>query len=124
MSENLARVYKAHNPREEEEAPLHPDEKRALARMQAEAKKNGATLASEGKGGLPPSLALGVFRRDGWVCKKCGGRENLSLHHKGHLENPGFKWLKNKGKSNDPNNIVTICEGCHDAIHEEDRDDD
>jgi len=44
---------------------LPPEESKALAKMQDEAKQRGVTLASGGKGGLPPSLVLGIFRRDG-----------------------------------------------------------
>ena len=28
------------------------------------------------------------------------------------------RWLSKKGHKNDPNNLVTICEGCHDNVHE------
>jgi hypothetical protein len=104
-------------------------EQRALDKIRSEAKKAGATLHNNGEGGLPSSLVLGVFRRDNWRCKRCGSQENLTIHHKGHLENPVSRWLKKKGKSNDPNNLVTMCAekpdgspGCHDDIHEEDRD--
>lgn len=99
---------------------LHPDEQRALDKLRREAKQRGATLHSDGEGGLPPSLALGVFRRDKFRCKRCGGKQDLSLHHKGGI--PASKWLVNKGHSNDPNNLVVICNHCHDAIHQEARD--
>jgi hypothetical protein len=104
---------------------LPPGERSALRTIRIEAKKAGSYLASGGKGGLPPSLVLGVFRRDKWRCKACGElgtRENggLSVHHKGGI--PESKWLQQKGHSNDPNNIVAICNNCHDRIHEEARD--
>lgn len=126
MSENLAKLYRAHNPEPESAddymEDLHPDERKAYAKMLAEAKQNGVTLANEGKGGLPPSKVLGILRRDRWACKRCGdGKDNLSVHHKGHMENPKSKWLAKKGKSNDDNNIVAMCESCHDAVHQEDR---
>lgn len=123
MSENLAKwvKLKTQKPDENEEKPLHPDESKALKKLQREAKAAGATLATGGKGGLSPSLVLGVMRRDEFKCKKCGKQEMLSVHHKGHLENPASKWLAKKGKSNDPNAIATICASCHDDIHEEDR---
>ena len=99
---------------------LAPDEVRALEKTQIEAKRAGATLKNVG-GGLRPSLALGIFRRDEWRCKKCGGRERLGIHHKGHLKNPVSRWLRSKGRSNAMNALVVTCAGCHDAIHEEDR---
>jgi hypothetical protein len=96
-----------------------PGEERALKKLQQEAKANGATLATGGKGGLPPSLVLGVMRRDKFRCKSCGTKENLSLHHKGGIVRS--KWLSEMGHSNDPANIVTICPKCHDREHEQAR---
>jgi hypothetical protein len=103
--------------------PLHPDEERALKRTIAEAKRAGATLDDEEGGGLPASMVLGVLRRDHWRCKRCGGQERLSVHHKGHLENPSpkMKRLSDRLEKTDPKSVVTICGPCHDAIHDADR---
>jgi hypothetical protein len=120
MSDALAKVMRDKR-REEPKQQLPAQEQAALDKMRTEAEENGATLASNGEGGLPPSLVLGVFRRDKWQCKGCGGSEMLSLHHKGHLEHPNSAWLKAKGKSNDPNNLVTLCDECHDRVHQRDR---
>jgi hypothetical protein len=98
---------------------LAPDEAKALARVQAEAEAAGATLATGGKGGLPPSLVLGVMRRDRYRCKRCGGSEGLSLHHKGGIV--ASKWLSHKGHSMAFDNLATLCVKCHDAIHGEAR---
>jgi hypothetical protein len=98
---------------------LPADEQKTLKKLQREAQENGATLASGGKGGLPPSLALHVFRRDKWECKACGSKEDLTLHHKGGI--PASKWLSKQGHSNNPNNIVTLCPSCHDKMHQEAR---
>ena len=124
MSEAVIKLAKNRKPPPDDgqEQKLSPNEAKALAKIQAEAKEKGATLATEGKDGLPPSLVLGVFRRDKWKCKKCGGQENLSMHHKAGTPNLVSRALGKKGHSNDPNNLVTICEGCHDDVHEEDRD--
>jgi len=118
MSEALAKVMRAKKG-EQREPPQ--SEQRALENLRQEAKDAGATLANNGEGGLPSSLVLGTMRRDEWKCKKCGRQADLSVHHKGHLENPVSRWLKKKGKSNDENNITTICANCHDDIHNEDR---
>jgi len=126
MSEALAKVMRAKKG-EQREPPQ--SEQRALENLRQEAKDAGATLANNGEGGLPSSLVLGVMRRDGFRCKRCSSQENLTVHHKGHLENPASRWLRKKGRSNDENNIVTLCAGprkdgspgCHDDIHEEDR---
>ena len=102
---------------------LPAQERVALRRTRQEARKAGATLESNGEGGLAPSLALGVFRRCEWRCKKCGGKTDLSLHHIAHLENPSSKVQKKaRGKErNDPSLITCVCKNCHDDIHDEDR---
>lgn len=101
-------------------APADGGEARALERMRAEAAVAGATLAKEGKGGLPASTALGVFRRDEYRCKKCGGRENLELHHKGDLKHPPSLRLARMSVGLDPKTIAVVCARCHDAIHRAD----
>lgn len=40
----------------------------------------------------------------------------LSVHHKGGIVSS--KWLSKKGHANDPNNIVSICDDCHNKEHE------
>ncbi len=119
MGEALAKLMKRSEPEEREE--LSAQESNALENMRSEAKRSGATLLNNGEGGLSPSLVLGVMRRDRYECKRCGKKKNLTLHHKGHLQNPVSKWLSKKGHSNDPNNLVVVCGECHDGIHEEDR---
>lgn len=122
MSELTHRWMKStEKPEKKKEKEDGPGEQRAYKKLLAEAEEHGATLANEGKGGLPSSLVLGVFRRDEYRCKRCGLRENLSLHHKGGIVKS--KWLSKKGHSNDPNNIAVICDKCHDDIHEEARED-
>lgn len=98
---------------------LSGEEKRALSILRKEAKRSKATLASGGKGGLPPSLVLGVMRRDQYKCKLCGCSDSLSMHHKGGIVESN--WLSNKGHLNQPNNLVTICVACHDRIHQKAR---
>jgi 5-methylcytosine-specific restriction endonuclease McrA len=120
MSDALAKVERQRR-REEPREKLPAQERYALKKLQREAKDAGAELASNGEGGLPPSLVLGVMRRDGYRCKGCGEQKMLGVHHKGHLENPPSKWLAAKGRANDPNNIVTLCTSCHDRVHERDR---
>lgn len=101
--------------------PLSTSERKALVRMLREAREAGALLANGGRGGLPPSLVLGAFRRDGWRCKRCsaaGAAESgLLVHHKGALKYPESLWLQRKGKSNELNNLVTVCKRCHNAVH-------
>lgn len=100
---------------------LKPSEQMALDKIRSEAKQHKATLNSGGKGGLPPSLVLGVFRRDEWRCKLCGGNQDLSVHHKSGTKNLVTTALRKRGHTNDPNNLVTICNRDHDRIHNLDR---
>lgn len=99
---------------------LNDSERHALAKIRKEAKAKGSVLTSGGKGGLSPSLVLGVMRRDDFMCKTCGSRGNgdnggIGVHHKGGIVES--KWLSKKGHQNDKNNIVTICARCHDKVH-------
>lgn len=103
---------------------LNAEERRSLETIRKLAKREGSFLTSGGKGGLPPSLVLGVLRRDKFRCKTCGEvgtQENggLGVHHKGGIASS--KWLSKKGHSNDPNNIVSICMHCHDKEHQKAR---
>ena len=101
-------------------APADGGEARALDRLRSEAAAAGATLAKAGKGGLPASTALGVFRRDEFRCKRCGGREALELHHKGDLKHPPSLRLARMSVGLDPRTIVVVCAKDHDAIHQAD----
>lgn len=103
-----------------------PEERLALHRLRHEAKKAGAKLKGNGKGGLPPSLVLTVFRRDEFTCKVHGDHgedENggLTLHHKGGIVESD--WLSKKGHKNDKNNLVTLCNRAHDEMHNAARED-
>lgn len=99
--------------------PLSPEERYALRQLRREAQNAGARLKNAGRGGLSPSLVLGVLRRDGYECKACGsnGRDTggLTLHHKGGIVES--EWLSKKGHRNEKVNLVTLCEQCHDRVH-------
>jgi hypothetical protein len=100
--------------------PTSTEEEGALKKLQAEAKAKGVKLHNGGRGGLPSSLVLHVMRRDGYRCKKCGRRDfPLGPHHKGGI--PDSEWLKKKGHKNEPDNLATVCDKCHDEVHEEAR---
>jgi len=123
VSSQLQR-WQSKQPKGEREE-LSREERRALHKLRMEARKAGAKLASAGRGGLSPSLALTIFRRDAYRCTKCEGdgqsTGGLQLHHRGGLENPTSRWLAKMGKSNTPANLTTICSQCHDRVHEADR---
>jgi len=121
MSELAQRIAKVDRERKSESMPV--EERNALRKTREEAKAAGATLATDGEGGIPASQALGVFRRCEWKCMRCSGQKNLSLHHKAHLDNPSKKMrrLGRRVEKDDPRGLVAICEDCHDSIHNADR---
>lgn len=55
-----------------------------------------------------------VYRRDDYTCQNCGirggkhGNAELHAHH---------VVPKSKGGVHDDSNLVTLCDGCHDAVH-------
>lgn len=104
---------------------------KTLQTIQKEAKTHGATLASGGKGGLDPALALDVFRKGGWKCsnKKCPTpKKNLSLDHiSGHPKEikedgaqnqPDLKKGVSLGHINVPAALHVMCEPCHSRVHD------
>lgn len=99
---------------------LSEQELKARQKIIDEAAAAGATLERPGaKGGLTPSLVLGVFRRDGWACKGCGTKEEIGPHHKGGIVRS--TWLSKKGHRNDLNNLSILCKDCHGKAHNEAR---
>lgn len=107
--------------------PDMPDgERKALAIMRREARAAKSLLSSNGKGGLPPSLVLGVLRRDHYRCQHCdelGAEPNggVGVHHKGGVRNAPTLRLARMGKRSVPENLEAICRRCHDGLHDEDR---
>lgn len=96
---------------------MHPSEQRALENTMREAHDHEAALRTDGFGGLPASLALGIYRRDGFRCKKCGTASDLGLHHKGGEKASRHSWRR---KANTTNNLVVLCHSCHNTVHTED----
>lgn len=113
----LAARYMAHNRKPEPD--LSPNEAKALQKLQAEAAAHGATLHSKGHGGLPPSMVLGLMRRDEWRCKRCGGQDDLAVHHKAGAVTS--KYISRMGHKNVPAALAVVCHSCHDAIHDQAR---
>lgn len=49
-----------------------------------------------------------ILERDGHACRICCSWENLHVHH-----------IDYERSNNDEINLVTLCEGCHRALHAE-----
>lgn len=73
------------------------------ARVEREGAKNQATI--------PPARRREVFTRDGYRCRAsgCGSAHFLDVHHVIPRE---------RGGTNDPDNLITLCASCHRFIHE------
>jgi hypothetical protein len=110
-------------------------EKLALKKIRREAKAAGATLKSDGEGGLAPSIALGVFRKYKWRCdnEDCPTPKNLlDLDHKsGHAreiardpkarKNADLKRGIKLGHVNKIDALHVLCSACHDRVHSRER---
>ncbi len=59
---------------------------------------------------IPPAVRRDVLARDGYRCRSagCGSARFLAVHHRVPRE---------KGGSNRPENLVTLCGSCHRALH-------
>ena len=53
-------------------------------------------------------LCCEVMQRDWWRCQTCGAREQLQIHH---------QRFKSEGGNDSEENLITLCAGCHDALH-------
>lgn len=49
-----------------------------------------------------------ILVRDDFACQLCGTRRNLQVHH---------VCFRSQGGTDSPDNLVTVCQGCHAAIH-------
>jgi hypothetical protein len=57
-------------------------------------------------------LRLQIFERDDWACCKCGDTEKtLAVHHKRYIRDK-------KPWEYDPNDLMTLCEDCHQEEYE------
>lgn len=51
-----------------------------------------------------------VLKRDNYICKKCGNKDNLVVHH--------IKpFATDKESRFDTNNGITLCQICHKEVH-------
>jgi len=118
LAEHVRRKREKDNQRRDDDLP--EQERRVRQKIIDEAKENGATLdRPDAKGGLPPSLVLGAFRKSRWRCSRCGGRDKLGPHPiRGIVAAPRLSRL---GHRNKISNLTALCRHCHDALHEEAR---
>ena len=122
-------------PQQDDKPKWNAQERLALKKIRREAKAAGATLKSDGEGGLRPSLALGVFRKGGWKCsnencptpKKMLDLDHISGHEKEIEQDPKARKRKDLkrgialGHVNKIDALHILCAHCHDECHQRER---
>ena len=122
-------------PQEPEKPQWNAQERLALKKIRREAKAAGATLKSDGEGGLRPSLAWGVFRKGGWKCsnedcptpKKDLDLDHVSGHAKEIAADPRARKRKDLkraiklGHVSKIDALHVLCKRCHDVCHQRER---
>ena len=58
--------------------------------------------------GAMESYKVKCFVRDNWHCRSCNNMNNLTCHH---------IIFRSQGGANDLNNVLTLCNSCHDGVH-------
>lgn len=56
----------------------------------------------------PEAVRKEVLARDGYRCRCCGSKENLTVHHR--------RWRSYGGRTT-RSNLVSLCERCHSLVH-------
>jgi 5-methylcytosine-specific restriction endonuclease McrA len=135
MSVDYAKAKQKPDQHHGDKPKLSPQEQLALKKIRREAKAAGATLKSDGEGGLRPSLALGVFRRDKWRCsnedcptpKKMLDLDHVSGHAEEIEQDPKARNRKDLKKGiklghvNKIDALHVLCAQCHNRVHERER---
>ncbi|GAB7057357.1 hypothetical protein JCM16163A_41060 [Paenibacillus sp. YK5] len=57
---------------------------------------------------ISSELRQQILERDGKKCSKCSSKQKLHVHHIVHREDGG---------SNEPDNLITLCDICHAEEH-------
>jgi hypothetical protein len=101
------------------EGPVEVGQQEGAAVLREAGRADLARGADENGGPLvPPELRDApttegmrrrVLARDRYRCLCCGGRRNLTVHHK--------HWRRHGGRTR-PGNLMTLCEGCHSLVHD------
>ncbi len=60
------------------------------------------------------ALVTYIYARDGYTCQKCGvGRNRTNQLHAHHIKS----WAEYPAERSEPNNLITLCNGCHGWVH-------
>lgn len=60
---------------------------------------------------------LATLERDGFKCRKCGSQQSPHVHH---IDLSGrYKKTDRERCNNDMSNLITLCNSCHQGLHNE-----
>jgi DEAD/DEAH box helicase domain-containing protein len=62
-------------------------------------------------------IRLQIMARDNQRCSLCGRQENAALRLHVHHKKP-FRTFSNPAAANDPSNLITLCELCHQRVEQ------
>jgi hypothetical protein len=74
-------------------------------------------------GELPPDWdgrRKATYRRDDWACQHCGTQSGPHASGEGVRLHAHHTQPRSEGGSNHLSNLVTLCEPCHQAVHDHD----
>lgn len=77
-------------------------------------RKKNVNKSRTPKRALPPALREAVKARDAYRCRLCLGRE--ADHYKGWI-NLHHIYYRSEGGQNIPNNLISLCNECHNEVH-------
>lgn len=72
-------------------------------------------------GDLPPdwdARRKTTYRRDDWTCQHCGTQSGPHASNDGVRLHAHHVTPRSEGGSNDLGNLITLCEECHQAVHD------
>jgi len=137
LSENLVKFAKHARRQSKKDRQMGtPDqERKALSTLRVEARRNGATLKSNGEGGLSSVLVLQVFRKGHWKCdsKNCPTpKKDLTVDHisghpkeiaadSGARKRPDLRRGISLGHVDKLEALHILCGSCHDKVHNRER---
>ena len=81
--------------------------------------KEAQRRASKERRRISGRIKKRILKRDDFSCRTCGSKNNLTIHHIVPLAD-FFKKNKNEkdlGEVRNDENLLTLCESCHEKVH-------
>jgi 5-methylcytosine-specific restriction endonuclease McrA len=84
--------------------PVKPSSHPTIEEMKASVKKKRKAKSKK----LPKKIRIAVLERDNHECTQCSATDPLEVHHIVY---------RSQGGTDELDNLTTLCEPCHTAIH-------